>query len=70
MDINQFKFALGQIVVLDPTQGKGDLYKMTKGRVTGICLGEDGSKNYFVSSFDGGSVVRHFVSEGEIYDGH
>lgn len=60
----QFKFRLGEIVLVDPIrEGKG-----MKGRVNGLVQFLDGSQGYYVSTRNYGSdgVIRNLMTEYDL----
>lgn len=58
-----FKFALGDIVVLDPTGQE----KRPRGKIIGRTHYIDGSISYVVSTIFGGEIMRQHISEHEIH---
>jgi len=64
MDPTTFKFALGEIVFMNPL-GEDIGHK---GKIMALVLGLDGSRGYMVSwsTFSGEGISRQFLGEHEI----
>ena len=65
MDPTTFKFALGEIVFMNPL-GEDIGHK---GKIMALVLALDGSQNYLVSrsTFSGEGILRQNLSEHEIH---